>query len=254
MIGARLHQLRLAFMVLSRVPMGHLRAPVPAIGAAAWAFPLVGVVVGGAGAATLALGVLVHLSPAVASGLALAAGVLVTGGLHEDGLADLADGFGGGADRARKLAIMRDSRIGAFGVLALVLVVGLRWAALADVVAVAPGRALAGLVAIGVASRAGLAPVLWRLPAARDDGLGKAAAGVGAVSAGVSVALGLGALLLLPGTMGGVLALPIAAMVGALAWLAWRQIGGQTGDVLGAMQQMADVAAWIALSGWIGAR
>ena len=254
MIGARLHELRLAFMLLSRVPMGHLREPVPSIGAAAWAFPLVGVIVGGASAATLALGLMAHLSPMVASGLALAAGVLVTGGLHEDGLADLADGFGGGADRARKLAIMRDSRIGTYGVLALVLVVGLRWAALADVAAVAPGRALGALVAIGVASRAGLAPALWRMPAARDDGLGKAAAGVGAVSAGVSLTLGLGALLVLAGAAGLILALPIAAMVGALAWLVWRQIGGQTGDVLGAMQQLADVAAWIVLSGWMGAR
>jgi adenosylcobinamide-GDP ribazoletransferase len=242
-------------MLLSRVPMGRLGDPVPAIGAAAWAFPLVGVVVGGLSAATLGLGLALHVPAGVASGLALLAGVLATGGLHEDGLADLADGFGGGHDRARKLEIMRDSRVGSYGVLALVLALGLRWSALAGVAAVAPDRAMMALVAIGVASRAGLATVLRLMPAARADGLGRAATGASRVAASVSAAIGLVALVLFAGPIGGAaLALGSMLVLAAVAGLAWRQIGGQTGDVLGAMQQGTDIAAWIMVSAWIGTR
>src|SRR5437763_523525 len=99
-------------------------------GAACWALPLIGLIVGAIAALVLLGAAWIGMTPAVAAGLALAAAVLVTGGLHEDGLADTADGLGGGKDRDHKLAIMRDSRIGSYGVLALMLTLGLRWSAL----------------------------------------------------------------------------------------------------------------------------
>src|SRR5579863_3553917 len=87
----------------------------------AWAAPVAGLAAGFMGALVLALSGRLGLPPLLCAGLATAALILATGGLHEDGLADAADGFGGGATRAAKLAIMRDSRIGAYGALALAL-------------------------------------------------------------------------------------------------------------------------------------
>ena len=247
---ARLDELRLALMLLSRLPVGRLAEPVPSMAASSWAFPLAGLCAGIIAAIVLAVAIAAGLPPAVAAGLALAAGIIVTGGLHEDGLADTADGFGGGRDRDHKLAIMRDSRIGSFGTLALILALGLRWSAVTAVAGQDLHQAVVALVAIAIASRAGLACVLVMLPPARADGLGHAAASRTLSRAAVSLALGTGALALLlpPGAaIGIVIGLVIAHVV--MARIALRQIGGQTGDVLGATQQVADVCAWIVLLG-----
>ena len=173
--------------------------------------------------------------------------VLVTGGLHEDGLADLADGFGGGRDAAQKLAIMRDSRIGSYGTLALIFAIGLRCACLADLAAQDMALAAAAFVAIEAGARAGLAALLWALPPARGDGLGQAAAGVGLGSVWAALALGFGVMTLLSGGAALVVAVAIALAQGALAALALRQIGGQTGDVLGGAQQLGSLAGWLAM-------
>src|SRR5260370_40396891 len=136
------------------------------------AFPVVGLVVGLAGWAAFAIAAALGLPATIGALLAVAVTVLTTGALHEDGLADTADGFGGGEDRAGKLAIMRDSRSGAYGVLALAFSVALRAAALA--VLTTP-RAGAALIAAHAVSRAGLPIVMRWLAPARDDGLGASA-------------------------------------------------------------------------------
>jgi adenosylcobinamide-GDP ribazoletransferase len=175
--------------------------------------------------------------------------VLTTGGLHEDGLADLADGFGGGRDAAHKLAIMRDSRIGSYGALALVLALSLRVLALGHGAA-ALGWAGAALALIGIeaASRAGMAVMLWALPAARSDGLGKSAAGGSGQAVAVAAALGAAGLAIGFGAGPAALAVAgaLAAAQVAMGALALRQIGGQSGDVLGGAQQIGAAAAWIA--------
>lgn len=247
-LRARLAELQLAVMLLTRLPAGRM-AEAPAIGAAVWAFPIAGALVGGISASVLAVALAVGVAPAMAAGLALAAGVLATGGLHEDGLADCADGFGGGRDRARKLEIMRDSRIGSYGGLALVLSLGLRWQGLA--ILAGQGGWVAGfaLIALAISSRAGLGFVLLWLPAARGDGMGKAAAGTtfARAFAGLGLAaLGLG-LLIGPQAAALVLCVQIAVQV-AFSRIALRQIGGQSGDVLGAMQQVAEIAGWLILA------
>ncbi|MBV9758851.1 MAG: adenosylcobinamide-GDP ribazoletransferase, partial [Alphaproteobacteria bacterium] len=114
-----------AFALLTRLPTPSHRGE-GAVAGCVWAFPIVGATVGAIGAAAYWLACGVGMKPALAAVLALAAQVVATGGFHEDGLADTADGFGGGTTPAEKLAIMRDSRIGTFGVLALVLVLALR--------------------------------------------------------------------------------------------------------------------------------
>lgn len=241
-----LTELQLAVMLLTRLPAGHL-SHAPSMGQSAWAFPIVGLIVGAIAAGIMTA--LTGLNPHLAAGLTVAATVLITGGLHEDGLADLADGFGGGRDKARKLAIMRDSRIGSYGTLALILVLGLRVQALALVAG--QGSAIWGLIAIEAASRASLPLVLRIMPAARADGLGHGASQVSWLRVGIALAVGIASLTLIGGMAAVWILATIALVVAALSWLALGQIGGQTGDVLGAMQALSACAAWIVLSATI---
>jgi adenosylcobinamide-GDP ribazoletransferase len=245
-LRARLAEVQLALMLLTRLPAGRIAAA-PSIGAATWAFPLVGAVVGGLSALVLTGALALGIPAAMAAGLALAAGVLATGGLHEDGLADCADGFGGGRTRERKLEIMRDSRIGSYGALALILSLGLRWQGL--VVVTEHGNAALALIALAVSSRAGLPLALLWMPAARTDGMGRSATGTSLARAATAVALAVLALALLvdpEAALWVILAQAVVLLV--FSWLALRQIGGQTGDVLGAAQQLAEIAGWLLLA------
>lgn len=248
-LRARLAEVQLAVMLLTRLPAGRM-AEAPAIGAAVWAFPLVGALVGGIAAAVLVGALALGIAPPLAAGLALAAAILATGGLHEDGLADCADGFGGGRDRARKLEIMRDSRIGSYGGLAMILSLGFRWQAMAILAAQHPAFAPLALITLAMSSRAGLGFALLWLPAARGDGMGKSAAGTSFARAMIGLALTFVTLvILLPWPWGAVSV--FAAQLGVqliFARIALRQIGGQSGDVLGAMQQLAEVAGWLVLA------
>jgi adenosylcobinamide-GDP ribazoletransferase len=208
----------------------------------AWAFPIVGVLAGFGGAAAWAIALWVGLPPMLAAIFAVLFQILLTGALHEDGLGDIADGFGGGRDRDAKLTIMRDSRVGAYGVLAIVLAVIMRIAAIAEVQDV-----FAALITAGAVSRAAIAGAMAVLPAVRSDGLGAA---TGQPGAGLLLSL-IVALLTAYVMLGGA-ATMIAAASAVVAWalicgLAKWQIGGQTGDVLGACQQICELAILIAL-------
>lgn len=227
--------------VLTRIPIG-VGAPEPgAVAAGAWAFPLVGAGVGGIAAFVFFLAEFFGLGAGPAALLAVLAGIAVTGALHEDGLADTADGFGGGHDRTQKLAIMRDSRQGTYGIVALAASVGLRAAAVAA--APDPISAGLGLIAAHAASRS-LLPVTMRLLApARDDGLGATAGRPSLAAAAISALVGAAIALAALGPFRGVVALAIAGAAMTLtALLAQRQIGGYTGDVLGAFQQIGEIA------------
>lgn len=242
-------ELRLGFLILTRIPVGSLSDEVPSMGSSAWGWPIVGLVVGGISAlvwwAVLTLGV----PPMPAAGLAILSGTLATGGLHEDGLADLADGFGGGQDKARRLEIMRDSRIGSYGALAIGFSLLLRIGALASLGGCDGALAL---IALGAASRAALPAALHLMPPARTDGLGRAAGDVGLYRLILALALG-GVALCLTGAGALVSGAVMVAAAVALALLALRKIGGQTGDVLGALQQVTELAGWLAISTHLGA-
>tara|TARA_R110002110_G_scaffold415612_6_gene652139 strand:- start:169670 stop:170500 length:831 start_codon:yes stop_codon:yes gene_type:complete len=255
-------QLRLAVAFLTRLPVEHTPdeedlppAPdetSPDLASAMWLFPLVGFAIGGAGA--LALGALTWGGVPAPVAATLAIGVLIwlTGALHEDGLSDIADGFGGGSDRDHKLEIMRDSRLGAYGTVTLAIVVVTKIAALATIAAHDVGAAAGALIAASVWGRALIAPTMRWLAPARDDGLG---ANAGAPTEGDSwKGLGLAVLLVLlvlvtPAGFGVVTVL-IAGGLGAFAvgMIALRQIGGYTGDVLGAVVMIAEAAALVAAS------
>jgi len=218
----------------------------------AWAAPVAGVAVGLVGGLALALTTLLGLPVLLRAGLATAALVVATGALHEDGLADVADGFGGGATRARKLEIMRDSRIGAYGALAIALALILRVGALAAALDGGFWRAALSLALVAALSRAAALTPLALLPPARADGAGAAAgrldssALVAAWGSALVIALALGLVAL---GLAHALFAALMSGVGALLTvaLARRAIGGQTGDVAGAAQQCSEIAAWCGL-------
>lgn len=240
--------LRTAIMFLTRFPVGgnkgHGETPLSSV---AWAFPLVGAIVGFCGALVFYLGDYLGLPVLLSAVAAVAVMYAVTGGLHEDGLSDVADGFGGGHSREQKLTIMRDSRVGTYGVAAMIFSILARTAAVASLEE--PAAVAAALLAAGALSRWGMVPVMAMLPAARNEGLSAAAgrtsgaqiAGSSAVAFLVTwLAIGFGAAVI-------VAILGFAAML-LMASIAKKQIGGQTGDVLGATAQIVEITALVAIS------
>jgi adenosylcobinamide-GDP ribazoletransferase len=242
------NDLILAFSTLTRLPVPHAQGTAGDESAARsiWAFPLVGAVIGALGAGVLIAAHQAGLYGALAAGLALAMQIIVTGALHEDGLADAADGFGGGADKKTKLKIMRDSRIGVYGVIALMLVLGLRWNAIA---ALGIKEAVVALIAAAVLGRLAIVGLLAVLVPARADGFGQTHANPpgGAVAVAAILGLGLAALLMPPAKSAAIIIVMAICIIG-VAWLARRQIGGYTGDVLGAGEQMAETAILLTLA------
>jgi adenosylcobinamide-GDP ribazoletransferase len=237
-------QFLLATAMLTRLPVasredsGSLQDG--GVAAASWAFPAVGAGIGMIAAVVMFAASSFGLGEAPCALLALVAAGFVTGALHEDGLADTADGLGGGHDREEKLAIMRDSRQGTYGILALILSIGLRAVALASIAGPIEGGL--ALIAAHAASRAFLAPAMLFLKPAREDGLGAMAGRPGKATALIAVVIGTLIALGLLGPLRGAVALALSGMaVAATAALARRQIGGYTGDVLGAFQQIGEI-------------
>ena len=226
--------------LLNRLPVGVAVTADGAVGASGWAFPLVGAGIGALAALGFLVAELLGCGSAPSALIALAAGIAVTGAFHEDGLADTADGFGGGSGREEKLRVMRDSRHGTYGVVALVLSIGLRAAALGTIGE--PVHVGLALIAAHAASRGALPALMRILAPARADGLG-ATSGRPSLAVAIIAALlgGVIALALLgPGT--GAIALALTGGALALAaMLAQRQIGGYTGDVLGFFQQIGEI-------------
>ena len=220
------------------------------LAAAAMMAPLAGLMLALGPAAVLAAAVALRLPSMTAALLALAASIVLTGALHEDALADCADGFGGARTREGKLAIMRDSRIGAFGAAAITLSLLLRASALAGA-ASANGGIAALLVAATLSRAACLAP-LAMLPPARADGAGAAAAGIGTARLLAACAMAIViAIAVAVATRSGTRRAADAALLATVASLtmtalARRQIGGQSGDVAGATQQVAEIAVLLA--------
>jgi adenosylcobinamide-GDP ribazoletransferase len=237
-----------AVQLLTRLPVRLATAPSEAelARAAAW-FPLVGAVVGGFAAGAFWLVSRAHL-PALAAWAALGAAVVLTGGFHEDGLADCADGLFGGHDPARRLAIMRDSRLGSYGVLALVLTLGAQTAAVG---ALPASLALRTIVAAHALGRAAALP-LTALPYARaEGGLGSPLAQkVPPTALALALAMGAAALLLLPWPLA-LAAAGVAALVAGLAARRFRRdLGGVTGDALGAVVKLTELTTYVAAAVW----
>ncbi|MGB6176683.1 MAG: adenosylcobinamide-GDP ribazoletransferase [Methylocella sp.] len=215
--------------------------------------PVVGGLVGALAAIAMAAASRFGFPPPLAAPLAICALALASGAMHEDGLADCADGFLGGATRERKLEIMADSRIGTFGAVALVLTLYLRAASLA--VIADESVSLAGAVLIGAAalSRAASLMPLALLPPARGNGAGFAARTPERAALAVAACLAV-VFAFAPVVAGASLARSLAGIAAAtgaaytIVPLARRQIGGQTGDVAGAAQQLSEIAYYLAFA------
>lgn len=230
-----------AFSLLTRWPMPIRANADPArTRFAVWAYPVVGLAVGGS-ACLIGMGALaIGLSPVIAAGLVLSVAAISTGALHEDGLADCADGFWGGRERARRLEIMHDSWVGSYGVLALILVTGLRWVALAT-----PGVILI-YPAIAALSRAMMGVLFSIMPPARPDGLSASVGSPPPALAVLGLVLAVGCAVAMIGPVALVPCLAAGLGTFCVALIARAKIGGQTGDVLGASQQIAEVCALVA--------
>lgn len=250
---AWMRDLKIAMIFFTRVPVAYDGAlGLPELKRAWRAVPLVGAVIGAVGAGVYAAAHRLGLGPTIAAVLAVMATTLLTGALHEDGLADFVDGCGGGRDRAGRLEIMRDSRIGTYGVLALGFTGALRIAALATIAA--PYAVAVVLIAVHAVSRAAIPLAMTRMAPARGDGLaadaGKPAPATLAIALGLAAVLALGLL----GGIAGACVLAVACMAAMIvAAVAQRLVGGYTGDVLGAVEQAAEVSILVALAGLSGA-
>lgn len=235
----RLIELALAFGLLTRLPVPRL-AVNERIGVASfvWAYPIAGLAVGAVGGIALWLTRLAGATPAMAAIAALIATILATGALHEDGLADFWDGIGGGRTRERKLEVMRDSAIGSFGAAALIAGFAVRWTALSEISN--PALAIGALIAAHTAARGLLALVFQFSQPARSDGLA-ATPGGSWVRSGAAVLIAAAIAFVFGGGSLALAALIAAAVaITAIAIIAGRQLGGFTGDVLGAAEQTAE--------------
>ena len=235
-----------AFALLTRLPLPDHQAT----GAAsAWAWPLVGAAVGALLAAAGGVSLWLGLTPGVTAAGLLILGALLTGGLHEDGLSDTADGLFGGWTRERRLEIMKDSRVGSYGVLALVLVTLARWSALGTLLAFG---GLWSLVAVGALSRVPMAMIMAGLPNARGAGLSHATGRPSPKGALIGAALAMAIAFLFAGFAALVMLAASLVTTALLVRSAKARIGGQTGDILGASQQLAEAACLAVLAARAG--
>jgi adenosylcobinamide-GDP ribazoletransferase len=233
--------LKIGLLFSTRFPLSHA-APVGGadIARASWALPVIGALIGLLGAAVYWVAFRCNLPPLLGAGLTVAATLAATGCLHEDGLADTFDGFGG-RDRERKLEIMRDSRIGTFGACALTMSLLLRIGALASLAA--PGPVALALIAAHSGARAIMPLFLALVPPARPDGLSADAGRPSPASIMVAALLGIVLLVASLGAAASVIALLwLMVVLGVMRWLCLRQIGGQTGDTAGALEQIGEIA------------
>lgn len=244
--------LRFAATFLTILPLGN---PINRAGrgygpgelaAASWCFPVVGLLVGAAGGLFYGLAIWLGATVWLAATLSVTLLVLLCGGIHEDGLGDFFDGLGG-TNRDRRLEIMRDSQAGNFAVVALLLMFAGRIGAVSALAA--PERVIPALLAAAAISRAAMVVVMHILPAARHDGLGADAGRPGLklaittilTAAAIAVVV-LGVIPALTGLAGAALATSLIAMT------ARNRLGGQTGDVLGAVQITAEFGCLFAVS------
>lgn len=237
-----------ALRFLTRLPVPFVRTlDPPPLDEAMRLFPLAGAVVGGLAGGVLVLARLAGLPDYFCAAAAMGCAALVSGALHEDGLSDVADGFGGGHSREQRLEIMRDSRIGAYGALALGIVIMARASLYVALLEMPPWDTVILIACAAAFSRSLIVDLMWATRPARSDGLSVLvgrpsrnttlfALFLGGIGAGAAASYvlapeaGIGALI-----AGGVM----LALVRALAM---RKIGGQTGDVCGAAQVLCEIA------------
>ena len=235
-----------ALQFLTRIPI-RTSAATPRSAMAPW-FPIVGALVGAA-VGGVAAGLESWLTPLAAAAVAVAVGMLITGAFHEDGLADLADAVAGGVTRERRFEILKDPRHGTYGVAALCGSIIIRIAAIAGLAAVGPAVTVASLVAAHALARGVAVGALGFVPAAATDGLGASFdSDVSRTRTVVTVAIAVAIGTIATGWWVGPLVAVGLVVAAALAFVAVRALGGMTGDVAGAIEQVVEIAVLLAAS------
>ena len=242
---------RFALQFLTRIPTPRQDAlPSDWLARSAKYFPVVGALVGGLSAIVLLGASEIWRAGPLPALLALAAGLATTGALHEDGLADTADGLGGGRSPEQRLAIMKDPRLGAYGALALGLALAGKAAALTNLPA---PLAAAGLISAHVGARTAAVWIMSILPYAAEPAVSKVDAPLRTLrpcELGLASAFALAPPLLLIAPVEGIACMVGAAVAAFLVSRACaRRIGGHTGDVLGAVEQTYELVFLLVLSG-----
>ena len=254
-LSAWLEDLRDSLMFLTRLPIPQrLDGQHRSLAQSARAFPPCGAIVGAVSGLMLLITQGTNLPAMVCASLAVLTGVMVTGALHEDGLADVADGFGASGSKDRKLEIMRDSRIGVYGVLALVFVLLLKVTSIAALLDVLQSiwHAPMILIAVGTLSRTFVTVAMRAMPMARQDGRSVEAGQPSSSDARQALITGLSLGVMLLWLAAGMWPIASVLLAGTLAYFgvkrsAMRHVGGQTGDVLGTVQQLTETVMLIAL-------
>lgn len=238
-----LGDIRTSVALLTRIPV---KAEFDRASQATWAYPLAGAAVAIVAGAILSSLLWLGVDAMIAAGIWIALTVVLTGAMHEDGLADCADGFWGGFEKARRLEIMKDSQIGSYGVIALALSLGTRWLAVGMILE--SGGWFWTLLAVEVLSRSVIPGIMHGLPHARNIGLSHAQGRPAINAALIAAAIGFSVAFIALGWIAIKLCILVVLTSFAAAALAQRKIGGQTGDVLGAAQQIALLVSLIALA------
>lgn len=226
--------------ILSRIPVEvNQEAGTKRGAASSWAFPIAGAVIGFIAVLAGWVSMLLGVPDIATAAIILATLIMVSGAMHEDGLADTFDGLWGGYTTARRLEIMKDSHIGAYGVLALTVSVITRFGL---ILALVQQGQIWMLIAVATLSRAPMVFIMAKLPPARDFGLSRSVGQPKIETALLAalIALTIGLAMLGSVILHGILLTGI--LVGGLAFTAKRKIGGQTGDILGATQQLSEIA------------
>lgn len=231
-----------AFTLLTRIPLpvDHQAAGKRAA-EAVWAYPLVGAVLGAIAALVANFALWLGVPVGITAALTIFVLALATGALHEDGIADCADGLAGGQTPQKRLSIMKDSRIGAYGAVALILVLLARWSGVAALIET--GSLFWPMIAVGTVSRLPMIAAMTLMEHARNDGLSASVGRPPAQSLGLALGITLIILLISLGIVGLSLLLWVGLATLPLFLVAQRLIGGQTGDILGGSQQIGEVAA-----------
>lgn len=250
-------ELLFSLSFLTRLPIPFVRTfDPPPLAQSMRFFSIAGAVVGGLNGLVLMALQSLHVQSLMACALTCAIGTLITGALHEDGLSDMVDGFFGGRSREQRLTIMRDSHIGNYGAMALIFAVLARVGAYQALIVLPILSVVILLAAAGAFSRAMVVDLMWATRNARNDGLSVFAGRPSRNSALFAIISG-GALVVYAGTRiegysGALAILAACAVTALLRRLAMRMIGGQTGDVCGAVQVLSEIAMLAVFTAMIG--
>lgn len=239
------HDILAAFSLLTRisVPVNHIRAGTRANNAT-WAYPIVGAVIGSISGVIATIINLLGLPDSFCAVVALFALIIITGAMHEDGLADCADGFWGGQNKTRRLEIMKDSSIGVYGASALIIFLLAEWSAIEVLIS---DDIIWALTGVGAVSRLPMVIAMRFVSNAKNTGLSANVGRPQLISIYVAIIMSLIISLICFGILG--ITIFLIGLISSIPvfLIAIKKIGGQTGDVLGASQKFAEIGALLAI-------